>query len=84
MKGEKLDSETILPNFERSFMESWAAWVWDPISSESLTSKMAYPDEDSKRAWVIIVKMGLLAVRDGENDGRKKKVENFARQIRRT
>jgi len=55
LNGEKLTRVTILPNFERSLMESWTALTREPIFSWSFTSKIAYPDADSKSAWVAIV-----------------------------
>ena len=50
LNGEKLMSETILPNFARSSIESWTALVKAPTFSWSFTSNIAYPDADSKRA----------------------------------
>lgn len=50
LNGEKLTRVTILPNFERSLMESWTDLTREPMFSWSLTSKMAYPDADSKSA----------------------------------
>lgn len=62
LNGEKLTSVTILPNFERSLMESWTALTREPMFSWSFTSKMAYPDADSKSACVAIVAYADLVV----------------------
>jgi hypothetical protein len=67
LNGEKLMREAILPNFERSSMESWTDFMREPISSWSLTSKMAYPDADSKSACVTIVDFALCSLSSALN-----------------
>lgn len=62
LKGEKLTRVTILPNFERSSMESWTDRIREPIFSWSFTSKMAYPDADSNSACVTILWYGMGTV----------------------
>jgi hypothetical protein len=62
LKGEKETSETILENFARSCIDSATALVRASTSARILTSKMAYPDADSKRRCVAM--LVVVAARD--------------------
>ena len=57
LNGEKLINDTIFPNFAKSFIESWTAEDLEPMSSVSLASNMAYPEDDSKSTCVTILKV---------------------------